>query len=302
LLLEAYRSMGGPLLGTGRLREAQTFWKRGLATYDPAQHERHAYSFGHDPAVAFHGYLILTLWLLGYPDQALVQSQCLRDLIPIFSHPTSLAYAHCFLAVSDCLRGDARDARYDTEEAIRLGQSYGLPSWVAMATALRGWALVEHGQTEEGLAQLREGITVWRARGFAHLAPLFLALQADSCLKVRQLEEGVAALMAARDIVQNSGETCWMAEVDRLQGELWRAEGRDESEVETCFRRAMETSRQQEARMLELRAAFSLARLWQSQGKQQAAQQILAEVYDQFDEGFDSHDLQAAGALLRTLS
>ena len=302
LLLEAYRSMGGPLLGTGRLREAQAFWKRGLATYDPTQHERHAYSFGHDPAVAFHSYLILTLWLLGYPDQALVQSQCLRDLIPLFSHPTSLAYAHCFLAVSDCLRGDARDARYDTEEAIRLGQSYGLPSWVAMATALRGWALVEQGQTAEGLAQLREGITVWRARGFAHLAPLFLAMQADSCLKARQLEEGVAALMAARDIVQNSGETCWMAEVDRLQGELWRAEGRDESEVETCFRQALETARQQEARMLELRAAVSLARLWQSQGKQQAAQQMLAEVYDQFDEGFDSHDLQAAGALLRTLS
>ena len=302
LLLEAYRSMGGPLLGTGRLREAQTFWKRGLATYDPAQHERHAYSYGHDPAVALHSYLILTLWLLGYPDQALVQSQCLRDLILLFSHPTSLAYAHCFLAVSDCLRGDARNARYDTEEAIRLGQSYGLPSWVAMATALRGWALVEQGRTAEGLAQLREGITAWRARGFAHLTPLFLALQAESCLKARQLEAGVAALMAARNIVQNSGETCWMAEVDRLQGELWRAEGRDENEVETCFRQAMETARQQEARMLELRAALSLARLWHGQGNAQAARQILAEVYGRFDEGFDSHDLQAAGALLRTLS
>ena len=94
----------------------------------------------------------------------------------------------------------------------------------------------------------------------------------------------------------------WMAEVDRLQGELAKTQGKDDREVEAHFRQALETARQQEARMLELRAAMSLARLWQSQGKHQAAREMLAEVYDRFDEGFDSHDLQAARALLRTLS
>ncbi len=298
LLLEAYRSMGGPLLATGRLREAQTFWKRGLATYDPAQHERHAYSFGHDPAVAFHGYLILTLWLLGYPDQALVQSQCLRDLIRPFSHPTSLAYAHCFLAVSDCLRGDAQGARCDAEEAIRLGQSYGLPSWTALAMALRGRALVDQGQVAEGLTQLNEGITQWRVRGNRHLAPLCLALQAEACLIARQWEEGTVALAAARTVVQDGVDRYWAAELSRLQGELAKARGEDDREVEAHFREALETARQQEARMLELRAAVSLARLWRTQGKTQAARGLLAEVYYRFDEGFETADLQAARALL----
>ncbi len=187
---------------------------------DPAEHERLAYRFGHDPAVIFHGYLIQTLWLLGYPDQAAAQGQRLRDLVQSFSHPTSLAYAHCFLAMSACLQRDARNASYDAEEAIRFGQSYGLPSWTALATAMQGWALVEQGQAVEGLVQLSEGITAWRARGFKHLTPFFLALQAESCLKVHRLEEGTAALAAARTIAQNGGDTYWMAEVDRLQGEL----------------------------------------------------------------------------------
>ena len=265
VLLQACRTMGSTLFALGRPKEARAFWEQGAALYDPAEHERLAYRFGHDPAVIFHGYLIQTLWLLGYPDQAAAQGKRLRDLIQSWSHPTSLAYAHCFLAMGACLRHDAEGVRHDAEEASRLGQSYGLPSWVAMAAVLRGWALVEQSRTAEGLAQLSEGITAWRARGFVHLAPLFLALQAESCLKARQLEEGSAALAAARTIAQNGGDTYWMAEVDRLQGELLWTQGEDDREVEAHFRQALEISRQQEARMLELRAAMSLARLWQSQ-------------------------------------
>ena len=171
-----------------------------------------------------------------------------------------------------------------------------------MATALRGWALVEQGQAVQGLAQLNEGITTWRARGFEHFVPFFLALQVESCLKTHKLEEAVAAIAAARTTVQNGGDRYWAAELSRLHGDLAKAQGKDDREVEALFREALETSRQQEARMLELRAAMSLARLWQSQGKHQIAREMLAEVYDRFDEGFDSHDLQAARALLRTLS
>ena len=139
-LLQACRTMGSTLFALGRPKEARAFWEQGAALCDPAEHERLAYRFGHDPAVIFHGYLIQTLWLLGYPDQAAAQGQRLRDLIQSWSHPTSLAYAHCFLAMDACLRHDAEGVCCDAEEASRLGQSYGLPSWVAMATVLRGWA------------------------------------------------------------------------------------------------------------------------------------------------------------------
>ena len=302
VLLQACRIMGSTLFALGRLKEARAHWEQGAVLYDPAEHERLAYRFGHDPAVIFHGYLIQTLWLLGYPDQAAAQGERLRDLVKSFSHPTSLAYAHCFLAMSACLLRDARSASHDAEEAIRLGQSYGLPSWTALATALRGWALVEQGQAVEGLVQLSEGITAWRARGFKHLTPFLLALQSEACLKARRLGEGTAALAAARTIAQNGGDTYWMAEVDRLQGELLWTQGEDDGEVEAHFRQALEISRQQEARMLELRATMSLARLWQSHDKNQAAREILAEVYCRFDEGFETPDLQAAKNLLRSLS
>ena len=107
-LLQACRTMGSTLFALGRPKEARAFWEQGAALCDPAEHERLAYRFGHDPAVIFHGYLIQTLWLLGYPDQAAAQGQRLRDLIQSWSHPTSLAYAHCFLAMGACLRRDAR--------------------------------------------------------------------------------------------------------------------------------------------------------------------------------------------------
>ena len=188
--------------------------------------------------------------------------------------------------------------RKRSDWANRMDYRAGQP-W---ALRCEGWALVEQGQAGEGLAQLHEGITVWRARGSEHFASFFLALQAEACLKTRRLEEGSAALAAARTIAQNGGDIYWMAEVDRLHGELLRTQGEDDREVEAHFRQALETARQQEARMLELRAAMSLARLWQSQGKTQAAREMLAEVYGRFDEGFDSHDLQAAQALLRTLA
>jgi predicted ATPase len=301
-LLESYRAMGGPLFALGRLGEARAFLEQGAALYDPAEHERHAYRFGHDPAAMFYGYLILTLWMLGSPDRAATQGQLLRELIWSWSHPTSIAYAHCFLALAACLRRDAQGAGSDAEEAIRIGQSQQLPIWIAFATALQGWALVEQGRAAEGLAQLAEGITTWRAKGFKHLTSIFLTLQAESCLKAHWLEEGATALMAARTIVQDGMDIYWIAEVERLQGELLRAEGGDGNEAEAHFRRALETARQQEARMLELRAAVSLAHLWQSQGKVRAAQEMLADVYSDFDEGFDSHDLQAASALLHTLS
>ena len=302
LLLEAYRQMGGALFALGRLKEARARQERGAALYDLAQHESHAYRFGHDPAVTCLGYLGMTLWLLGYPEQAQVQIQNLRNLMQSIAHPSSQAYAHCLLAMHACMRHDAQEARDHAEEAIRLGQLHGLPSWTAMAMPLRGWALIEQGQMAEGLAQLNEGTTVWRARGFETFAPFFLALQAEACSKVQKLEEGIAAVSAARAIAQSGGDRYWMAELSRLHGELLRAQGKDGVTVEAHFRQAMETARQQEARMLELRAAMSLARLWQSQGKRQAAQQVLAEVYSRFDEGFDAHDLQAASVLLKALS
>jgi len=147
---------------------------------------------------------------------------------------------------------------------------------------------------------LKEGIQAWQSTGFAHYIPFLLLLQADACLKLHKLKEGMDAVMAAQAIVKSGFELYWEAELYRMQGELHRAQGLDDESAERCFRLSLETAHQQGARMLELRAAVSLAQLWQDQPR--AAQQVLAEAYDKFTEGFDTCDLKRARDLLDELS
>jgi predicted ATPase len=137
--------------------------------------------------------------------------------------------------------------------------------------------------------------------GALHFTPFLLALQAETALKAHQWEVGRAALADGLAIACGGGDTYWLAELQRLRGEMLRAEGQDSGMVEACFREARATARRQEACMLEMRAAMSLARLWQGQGKTGAARQVLAEVYGRFTEGFEAPDLQAASALLAEL-
>jgi predicted ATPase/DNA-binding SARP family transcriptional activator len=300
LLLEAYRQMGGYLFCMGRLQEARGFWQQGITLYDVGQHERLANRFGHDPAATCLAYLSMTLWLLGYPDQAQEQERELSALMSSMTHASSLGCGQSLLAMQACMRHDLEATLDHAEAALGLGQRHGLPSWTAMATALRGWALIERGEGAEGDVQLQEGTARWRARGFAHFSPFLLGLQAEARLKRAMLEEAAAALSEANALTQN-GDRYWVAELERLEGELARAQGRNGKEAEARFRRAIDTARQQEARMLELRAAVSLARLWRAQGRGDEARELLAEVCGWFTEGFDTMDLAEAEALLEAL-
>lgn len=300
LLLEAYRHMGGHMLIVGRLTEARKYWEDGLKLYDPAMHESLAGRFGHDPAVAFLGYLSIVPWMQGYPDLAQEQSQILCRLMQSIVQPSSLAVGHCLLAKQASMRRDADTALEHAEEAIDLGQVHGLTSWTSLAKALKGWALCEKGRAADGLALLNEGIRSWQAMGFVHFTPFLISLEAEACLKLQMLKEGTDAVMAALEIGRR-GDQYWKAEIHRLQGDLLHACNADDRSVEACFHQAMLTARQQSARMLELRAAVSLARLWQGQGQRKAAQQMLSEIYEWFTEGFDTDDVKAASTLLQEL-
>jgi len=167
---------------------------------------------------------------------------------------------------------------------------------------LKGWALFEEGQMAEGLTIMEEGIEAWQTIGFAHFTPFLLALKAGACLKANLLKEGVSSVDSAFVIGRRGGDRYWSAELHRLRGELLRAAGADSWSVAAQYQQALEITRQQGARMLELRAAVSLARLQQENSQSTAVQQALVEVYDWFSEGFDSCDLQEARELLRTMA
>jgi predicted ATPase len=149
---------------------------------------------------------------------------------------------------------------------------------------------------------MRRSLATYRATGAELHRPYFLNLQADGDWKVMQIEEGLAALNEALDTVNKTRERHWEAEHNRCKGELLLMDRRQKvGEAEKCFRQALETARRQQAKSLELRAAMSLSRLWQQQGKRGEARQMLAEIYGWFTEGFDTADLQEAKALLEEL-
>ncbi len=178
----------------------------------------------------------------------------------------------------------------------------GFPFWLAMCTMLRGWALTEQGEMEEGMTQLRQGLAAWQATGTAILRPYWLALLAEAYGKVGQVEEGLSLLAEGLELVDKTEEHSHEAELYRLKGELLLARAAEHgTEAETCFRQALSIARHQQAKSWELRAAMSLARLWQSQDKRQDGYDLLALVYGWFTEGFDTADLQDAKALLNEL-
>jgi predicted ATPase len=178
-----------------------------------------------------------------------------------------------------------------------------LPVYFAHGTALRGWALAAQGQVEEGLAQIGSGLGAWRTTGAEVQRPYYLALLAEAYGKAGQAEEGLAVLAEALALVAKTGEGWWEAELYRLKGELLLVRLADHHVVaETCFHHVLTVACHQQAKSLELRAAMSLSRLWQQQGKHQEARTLLAPIYGWFTEGFDTANLQEAKALLEELS
>ena len=300
-LLQAQWMMGQILFHLGEIRSAREHVERALALYDPRQHRSRAVQ---DFGVTSQSYLSWGLWFLGYPDQALATSHKALALAQELSHSFGEAIALIFAAGLHQFRGDGHTAQELAEKAIALCQEQGFPVWLAFGLITRGWALAGQGQEEEGIAQIRQGLTAWQARGMEASRPLALALLAEAYAKVGQAEEGLRLLSEALAVVHSTEERIYEAELFRLKGELTLQQSSarsPESEAESCFLKAINIAQKQQAKSWELRASMGLARLWQQQGKKDEAHQLLSDIYNWFTEGFDTADLQEAKALLEEL-
>ena len=197
-----------------------------------------------------------------------------------------------------------RAAQEQAEAVIELSQEHGFTFWLLLGNIARWWALAEQGQGEEAIVQMRQGLDVHRAGGAELARSGFLSFCAEAYGHVGQIVEGLAVLKEALEVVDKTGERYYEAGLYRLKGEFvlqFEGQSRD-AEAEACFYKALTVARQQQARLFELRAATSLARLWQQQGKQAETRELLAPVYNWFTEGFDTADLKEAKALLETLT
>ena len=185
---------------------------------------------------------------------------------------------------------------------VALAREHGFPHWVAYGTIVCGWALAVQGQWEEGLTQIQQGLIAQQATGAAIARPCFLALLSEAHAAAGQAKAGLDVLEATLALVDHTGERHSEAEIYRLKGELLLLQAvPDALQAEACWQQALVIARRQQAKSWELRAAISLSRLWQQQGKQAEAHELLAPIYGWFTEGFETADLQEAKALLQGL-
>jgi len=327
LLLEAHFAVGAASLWRGELAPARDHLELGTALYDSKLHASHAFLYGHDPGVNCLSSIARGLWALGYPDQALKSNHEAIALAQALSHPFSLASALNLAAMLSQLRQEPQATQEWAETVIALSLKQGFPLWAAFGTILRGWALAKQGNRAEGIAQIRQGLAAFRSTGTGLGWPYNLALLAEAHGGMGQAEDGLSAVAEALAEVDKTGERFCEAELYRLQGELILQKDRQqtkghvrrpsrktrtqhraphaktvEREAEACFVKAIAIAQQQHAKSWELRATMSLARLWQQQGNQHEAHQVLSEVYSWFTEGFDTKNLREAKALLNQLS
>jgi predicted ATPase len=250
-----------------------------------------------------HCFAARALWYLGYPDQGVVRIYEAVTLAQQVAHPFSLAYALGIAAVFHQCRREMRAAQERAEAAIRLAKEQGFPYWMGLGSLLRGWALAQQGAAQEGVKQMHQGLIAHCATGAELLRPYFLALLAEAHGIMGQPEAGLTVLTEALALVDTTGERWHEPEMNRLKGILLLQQSSDnQADAETCFQQAIAIAQNQQAKSWELRAATSLARLWQQQGKRQEAHDLLAPVYHWFTEGFDTADLKDAKALLDELA
>jgi predicted ATPase/class 3 adenylate cyclase len=301
-LVQGQRAIGMVSFFAGAFQAARDHLERGIALYDIRAHDKHALRHVEDPGAVCLFVLGRALWMLGYPDQAVRRSEQAIAVAQATAHAASIAEAMIWRAEIALLRGEVQDARQRTAAALTLVTEYGLPVWSGQAIMMHGWALSEGGHSADGVAQIREGLSVLVRTGEELYRPYYLARLAEALGRTGQVEEGLSALDQGIEISCQFAVPYWDAELQRQKGELFLAtDNADRTAAEACFRLATDIAQAQSARSLELRATTSLARLLAEQGKRQQAHDLLAPIYGWFTEGFDTADLKDAKALLDEL-
>jgi predicted ATPase len=278
--------------GLAELEQAYTL-------YDAQHHRTYVTLFGVDIGVFTLCYLSHALWSLGYPERAVQRSHQVLALDQEMQHPFSAALAQAYTAMLQQFRREPHTANAHAEAARALCIEHGFAYYRAWAMIIQGWCLRRREQPAAGVAQMQEGLTALRATGGEVRLSYYLALLAEAHGEDHQPEVGLRLLTEAFAHQVTTQERWAEAELYRLKGELLLEQTPpDEPQADACFQQALAVARRQQAKAWELRAATSLSRLWQRQGKRAEARELLAPIYGWFTEGFDTADLQEARALL----
>jgi predicted ATPase/class 3 adenylate cyclase len=298
-----HRLMGNSLLFTGAIVEGRAHYDQAIALYNPHEHRTPTMRFGQtDMGVTSLCFRSLALWLLGYPEAALADTQHAIRLTRQIGQAVTLMYALNLVSRIYIECGNYSAARRLTDELIALATEKDSLFWNAYGTTIHGVLLAMTGEVSNAVPTLTTGMMSLRTTGATVFTPSYLSFLARAYADVGQFNEAWRCIGEAMTKVETTKEKWCEAEVHRTAGEITLLSPEpDAAKAESYFERALAVARAQQAKSWELRAAMSMARLWRDQGKRQQAHDLLAPVYGWFTEGFDTLDLKEAKPLLDEL-
>jgi predicted ATPase len=304
MLMEALLMPGATMFYRAQFADARLCHEKAVAAYDDRERTRFWTAHtGHNAGVTHRGYLALSLWHLGYPDQALKLDREAYELARTIGHAFSLGHAVDFTAFLCQYHRLGAEVQSAAEEELAIATDQGFQLWHALGLLHKGTGMLLQGLREESLPFLLKGFGAFRATGAEVRVPSYLGILGDAYTQSARFQDAHKALDEGLAVTEKNDDRCHEAELHRLKGELLMAESPDQiAAAEDCFRRATEIARRQRSKGWELRATTSLARLWQRQGRRHDAHAALAAVYSTYTEGFTTPDLVEAEALLKALA
>jgi len=300
-LMIGHRMMGS-VLHRGDFVEGRAHLDRAIALYDPSEHRSLAARFGQDVRVAALSYRSWALWMLGYPDAALVDASRAIEEAREIGQAATLMYAlvHACVIYLEC--GNYSAANEGVNELVSLAEEKGAQFWKALGLSVRGCLLVLTGRPADAIHMIISSITALQSTGSTLWLPLHLSYLARAYVELGQFDDARRCTAEAIAGIETSKEKWHEAEIYRIAGEIALSSPQpDAAKAETCFCQALAIARAQGSRSWELRATMSLARLWGNQGRRREGCDSLASVLGWFTEGFDTFDLRQAKVVLDLL-
>jgi class 3 adenylate cyclase/predicted ATPase len=298
-----HQIFGISLQSAGDITGGRAHYDQAIALYDPVEHRPLATRFGQDSRVVTVSRRSAALWLLGYPDAALADAEHSLTYAREIGHAASLMYTlrHGWFARCQC--GNYATADALAAELGSLADEKGAALWKAYGMLHQSCVLVLTGKTLAAVQMITSGLTAIRATGATGWIPWYLSFLARAYAELGKFDDASRCIGEAMTAVETTKEKWCEAEVHRTCGEIALLSPEpDVAKAQMYFEHALMVARRQQARSWELRAAMSMARLRRDQGKQDEARDLLAPVYGWFTEGFDTHDLKEAKALLNELA
>ena len=300
-LMIGHRIMGVALLCTGDVAQGRAHLDRAIALYDPAEHQPLATRFGVDAGVSILSFRSFALWILGYPEAALADSEQALSYAREFGQAATLMYALTVTSITHTYCGNYAAAKMQSDEVVALADKKGTLFWKAAGILRQGSLLALTGKASDAARMITTEIAGLPSKGA--FMPMWLSYLAEASAAIGHIDDARGRIGEAMTAMETTNERWCEAEVHRAAGEIaLMSPEPDPVKAEAHFKYALEIARTQRAKSWELRAAMSIARLWRDQGKRHQAGDLLAPVYSWFTEGFDTLDLKEAKSLLEELA